>query len=214
MTLNPTTEPGSSNPIYPFILLPKYQILVCQTCQYAYLAGEIATHLAKKHVGIDPGTRRRLVKEIKKIPDVLQSRAELSQLQYPPPTTEPIPCLAPPKLDLLKCRLCNFNVRQLQAMQKHYDRYHHWVNPRSKGRPPTGHPSTDPVPWIEGVACQRFFPSREGSKWFQVSLKVERQDVGKSKAKPTPKKPRVVLQNLTSEASAHLQQVMEREEGY
>jgi hypothetical protein len=214
MTLNHMTEPGSSNPIYPFILPPKYQILVCQTCQYAYLASETATHLAKKYAGIDPGTRRRLVEEIKVIPGVLRSRIELSQLQYPPPTTEPIPCLAPPKLDALKCRLCNFNVRQVQAMQEHCTRPYHWVNPRGKGRPPIGHPSADPVPWIEGVACQRFFPSREGSKWFQVSLKAERQNVGKSKAKPTPKKPQAALQNLTSEASTHLQQVMEWEAGY
>ncbi|KAH7186801.1 hypothetical protein DER44DRAFT_801603, partial [Fusarium oxysporum] len=83
--LDPMTEPGSSNPIYPFILLPKYRLLVCQICQYACLAGETSTHLAKKHIGIDPTIRRRLVKEIKGIPNVLQSRAELSQIQYPLP---------------------------------------------------------------------------------------------------------------------------------
>jgi hypothetical protein len=55
MAFNPMTEPGFSNPIYPFIFLTKhrYHILICQTCQYACLAGEIATHLAEQHVGID-----------------------------------------------------------------------------------------------------------------------------------------------------------------
>jgi hypothetical protein len=85
------TELGLSNPIYPFMLLSEYRILVCQKCQYACLAREVATHLAKRHPGIDPGTRRRLVEDTKMVPNVLQSRVELSQLQYPSPTTEPIP---------------------------------------------------------------------------------------------------------------------------
>jgi hypothetical protein len=96
MTLNPLTELGPSNPIYPFMLLSQYRILVCQKCQYACLAREVTTHLAKKHPGIDLWTRRRLVESIEVLPDVLRTRAELPQLQYPLPTNEPIPCLAPP----------------------------------------------------------------------------------------------------------------------
>ncbi|EGU81602.1 hypothetical protein FOXB_07885, partial [Fusarium oxysporum f. sp. conglutinans Fo5176] len=53
---------------------------------------------------------------------------------------------------------------------------------------------------LKGVACQRFFPSREGSRWFQVNFKTERCNVA----------PR----DLTSEGSTHLQQIMEREAGY
>lgn len=68
MALDPKMDPGSSNPIYPFILLCKYRILVCQAGQYWCLAGEIATHIAKKHVGIDPSTRRQPVEEIGVIP--------------------------------------------------------------------------------------------------------------------------------------------------
>jgi hypothetical protein len=91
MAFNPMTELGPSNPIYPFMLLSEYRILVCQKCQHACLAREVPTHLAKKHPGIDLGTRCRLVEDTKTVPNVLQSRVELSQLQYPPPTTEPIP---------------------------------------------------------------------------------------------------------------------------
>ncbi|KAJ9419839.1 hypothetical protein FOXG_22180 [Fusarium oxysporum f. sp. lycopersici 4287] len=149
------------------------------------------------------------------IPNVLRSRTELPQLQYPPPTTEPISWLAPPKLDVLKCRQCNnFNVRQLQAMQEHYRKSHGWVNPRSIGRPAEGLSSTDNVPWIEGVACQRFFPSREGSRWFQVNFKTERCNASALKAKRTPTKPQVAPRDLTSERATHLQQIMEREAGY
>lgn len=35
MTLDTVPEPDSSNPIHPFILLPLYELLVCQICQYA-----------------------------------------------------------------------------------------------------------------------------------------------------------------------------------
>jgi DNA-directed RNA polymerase subunit RPC12/RpoP len=213
MALKPITELGPSNPIYPFMLLSQYRILVCQKCEHACLANEVATHLAKKHPEIDPGTRHRLVEDTKVIPNVLQSRVELSQLEYPPPTTEPIPCRAPPKLDVLKCRHCSFKIRQVQAMQEHCAKSHDWVNPRSKGRPPIGHPAADPLPWIEGIACQRFFTSREGSKWFQVSIQTEGQ-TDRSKVKQSAKKPQVALKNLTSKASAHLQQVIGREARY
>jgi hypothetical protein len=77
MALNPIAELGPSNPVYPFMLLSQYRILVCQKCQYACLANEAATHLAKTHPMVEPGTRRRLVDDIKKIPNVLQSRVEL-----------------------------------------------------------------------------------------------------------------------------------------
>ncbi|KAH7142264.1 hypothetical protein DER46DRAFT_640284 [Fusarium sp. MPI-SDFR-AT-0072] len=50
----------------------------------------------------------------------------------------------------------------------------------------------------KGVACQRFFPYREGSKWFQ----------------PSTKKPQGTPYVLTSEASTHLQQVIDREARY
>jgi hypothetical protein len=90
MALNPMTELGPSNPIYPFMLLSEYQVLICQKCQHACLATEATTHLAKKHHRIDPGTRRRLVEDAKMVPNVLRIRVDLSQLQYPPPSSKPL----------------------------------------------------------------------------------------------------------------------------
>jgi hypothetical protein len=68
------------------------------------------------------------VDDTKVIPNVLQSRVELSQLQYPPPSAEPIPRLAPPKLDVLECRHCSYKIRQVQAMQEHQGGDQHNVN--------------------------------------------------------------------------------------
>ncbi|KAJ9419615.1 hypothetical protein QL093DRAFT_2591171 [Fusarium oxysporum] len=198
MALKPITELGPSNPIYPFMLLFQYRILVCQNPD-ACLANEVATHLAKKHPGIEPGARRRLVDDIKVISNVLQSQVKLSQLQYPPPSAEPILCLTRPKLDVLECRHCSYKIRQVQAMQEHYAKSHGWVNPRGKGRPTTGHPTADPLPCSEGVAYQRFFPSREGSKWFQVNIRTKGR-ADRSKPKPSTKKPQGTPYVLTSEA--------------
>ncbi|RYC78340.1 hypothetical protein BFJ63_vAg18788 [Fusarium oxysporum f. sp. narcissi] len=67
---------------------------------------------------------------------------------------------------------------------------------------------------IEGVACQRFFPSREGSRWFEVL-----QDTGKSKkgarlAKSSRPDLSKDVRSLNCEARAHLSDVLEREENY
>ncbi|KAH7147123.1 hypothetical protein B0J13DRAFT_584460 [Dactylonectria estremocensis] len=59
-------------------------------------------------------------------------------------------------------------------MQEHCSKEHHWENPRSRGRPITGCTvSSAELPWIEGVACQRFFPSRAGSRWFEHNYQEE-----------------------------------------
>ncbi|EMT69788.1 hypothetical protein FOC4_g10000252 [Fusarium odoratissimum] len=98
-------------------------------------------------------------------------------------------------------------------MQKHCTESYGWVNPRGKGRPSIGCLAADPLPWIEGVACQRFFPSREGSKWFQVNIQTKAQ-TDRSKANSSTKKPQETPHVLTSEASTHLQQVIDRESRY
>ncbi|KAH7459124.1 hypothetical protein FOMA001_g20247 [Fusarium oxysporum f. sp. matthiolae] len=98
-------------------------------------------------------------------------------------------------------------------MQKHCTESYGWVNPRGKGRPSIGYPTADPLPWIEGVACQRFFPSREGSKWFQVNIQTKGR-AARSKAKSSTKKPQETPHVLTTEASTHLQQVIDREARY
>jgi hypothetical protein len=42
MAFNPMAELDSSNPIYPFMLLFEYRILVSQKCQHTCLAIEVA----------------------------------------------------------------------------------------------------------------------------------------------------------------------------
>ncbi|KAH7191379.1 hypothetical protein BKA60DRAFT_471619 [Fusarium oxysporum] len=60
---------------------------------------------------------------------------------------------------------------------------HLWKNPRGRERPISGLGLSPELPWIESVACQRFFPTLEGSRWFEVL-----QDSGKSKKEKIPAK--------------------------
>ncbi|KAH7460545.1 hypothetical protein FOMA001_g19485 [Fusarium oxysporum f. sp. matthiolae] len=70
------------------------------------------------------------------------------------------------------------------------------------------------LPWITGITCQRFFPSKSGNKLFEVDQNSKRQKIGKSKAKAAPTKLQATFENLTPESSAHLRQILEREESY
>ncbi|KAH7460465.1 hypothetical protein FOMA001_g19507 [Fusarium oxysporum f. sp. matthiolae] len=210
---NLQSEPCSA--IYPYVLLSTYRLLVCQVCAFASVADEVATHLRTRHRDIQPERRQELVEKIKQIPNILHSRDDLRHyLQYPTDTIQPIPYLAPQKPDGLKCRACGHIVRRVQKIQKHCTEKHQWINPRGRGRPAPNCPvSAYELPWEEHVACQRFFPSREGSKWFQVNMRIKEQ-ANRPGAKPSAKKPQGKLQALTSEASIHLKQVIERDTQY
>ncbi|KAH7247494.1 uncharacterized protein BKA55DRAFT_540773 [Fusarium redolens] len=210
---NLQSEPCSA--IYPYALLSTYRLLLCQVCAIASVADEVATHLRTRHRDIQPERRQELAVKIKQIPNILHSRDDLRHyLQYPTDTIQPIPYLAPPKPDGLKCRACGHIVRRVEKIQKHCAEKHQWMNPRGRGRPaPNCHVSAYELPWEEHVACQRFFPSREGSKWFQVNIRIKEQ-ANRPGAKPSAKKPQGTLQALTSEASIHLQQVIERDTQY
>ncbi|KAJ0128822.1 hypothetical protein HZ326_28082 [Fusarium oxysporum f. sp. albedinis] len=192
-TMGPSKQSKSSNPIYPFVILPSYRLLVT------------------KHNDIALECRRRLVEQVKAIPNLLQDQAKL---QLPRILIEPISCLAAPRLDGLKCRKCGHMFRQTQKMRLHCTEEHLWKSPRGRGRPISGLEPSAELPWIEGVACQRFFPSREGSRWFEVL-----QDTGKSKKAKIPAKSsrpdlRKDVRSLNHEARAHLSDVLEREENY
>jgi hypothetical protein len=210
-TMDPSKQSQSSNPIYPFVIIPEYQLLVCKLCGFATLPNEVNAHLRTKHKNIALECRRRLVEQVKAIPNLLQDQAKLRLPRIP---IEPISCLAAPRLDGRKCRKCGCMFRQAQKMRLHCTKAHLWKTPRERGRPLSGLEPAAELPWIEGVACQRFFPSREGSRWFEAL-----QDTGKSKkGKRLTKSSRPDLskdvRSLNREARTHLSGVLEREKNY
>ncbi|KAJ6785851.1 hypothetical protein PWT90_08726 [Aphanocladium album] len=169
--------------IEPFIVLEQYRLAVCQKCGFAMVAQEVFTHLKVRHKDIPVPRRREIEQAISKYPAIIQDQNGLHDFRFPPPTISYIPHLAPPERDGLKCRRCPYIARQLQKIQAHYRTRHGWQNSRSAGRPDlkrkrspvddeVGVNATDTLaelPWRENVACQRFFPSRLASGWFEIS---------------------------------------------
>ncbi|KAM5528226.1 hypothetical protein FOXYSP1_19495 [Fusarium oxysporum f. sp. phaseoli] len=208
-------QSGSCSAIYPYVLLSTYRLLVCQVCGFASVADEVATHLKTRHRDIQPEHRQDLVEKINQIPNIIRNQDELRDLRYPTNTIQAIPYLAPPESGGLKCRACGHIVRRVQKIQKHCAEKHQWINPGGRGRPaPNCQVSAHEPPWEEDVACQRFFPSRAGNRWFQVNTQTGLQaDVRKS-THTNSSQSRVEPRELDQASYSHLREVIEREQAY
>ncbi|KAJ0125579.1 Gag polyprotein [Fusarium oxysporum f. sp. albedinis] len=198
----------------PFVYLSKYRIAICKTCRFACVANEVTTHLRVRHPSIPPTERRQVVANIQALPRIIRNQAEICGLHYPPPNTEPIPHLVVPYTDGLRCRKCCYIARQVRKIQEHCRTEHNWQNPSSKGRPRNGVDNVAELPWIQGVYCQQFFPSRAGSKLFEVSRRPMDQkripESGFSGTSTLPLEPAT----LTPEHYAHVKGVLLRDQNY
>ncbi|KAK1957242.1 hypothetical protein LY78DRAFT_621047, partial [Colletotrichum sublineola] len=153
----------------PFVFHPQYSIVICAKCQFAVVGSEVATHLRSHHPSIPTTQRLGITETIRSTAGVIQTQAELATFRYPEPTTEPIPHIAAPQPDGIRCRACPYVCRRPQVIQRHCRAEHGWVNEWQKGGNVRRKAKVvREVPWTTGVPCQRFFPSRAGSRWFEV----------------------------------------------
>ena len=90
----------------PFVHLSEYFLIVCQICEYCCVADEVATHLRVRHSDLSASRRRAVQQIIQDTPGVIRSQVDLSRVELPTSSTAPIPFLASPKVDGLKCRKC------------------------------------------------------------------------------------------------------------
>ncbi|CZS75061.1 unnamed protein product [Fusarium graminearum] len=199
----------------PFVYLETYRVPVCKKCEFACVANEVPTHLQTRHRDIPSAERRKVAEVISNISGVIKDQLGLEEFRFPPPTISSVAFLAPPKPDGLKCRKCPYMVKHLKKIQAHCHNCQHWDNPQSRGRPRqvTSELQVE-LPWREGVLCQRFFPSRRASGWFEVGRKTAAYArVGKP-TKRAVDDPSAQLSQLSPEMRAHLRGVLEREKGY
>ena len=80
----------------PFVFLQRYRVAVCKECGWAVVAEEILTHLQKRHRAIPVKQRRQLAVAIASHHGIIRNQKDLAEFQYPPPTINYIPQLAPP----------------------------------------------------------------------------------------------------------------------
>ncbi|KAK4206214.1 hypothetical protein QBC37DRAFT_445140 [Rhypophila decipiens] len=153
----------------PFVYLPEYPFVICHTCRYACVANEVNTHLRKQHTEIKPSERSRIARLVEEIPGIIPNQAGLCGFSYPPATTEPIPFIAAPEIDGIRCDECGFATRTVRGIQGHCREEHGCENDWKKGGNVAKRARQDrALPWTTGIQCQRFFRSRVASQWFEV----------------------------------------------
>ncbi|KAI8682258.1 hypothetical protein NCS56_00348100 [Fusarium sp. Ph1] len=156
--------------IEPFVYLPEYPFPICRVCKYACVAEEVLSHLTNQHGAIVSKKRaKRISRAIGAKPGVIRNQKELREWTPPPPMISRVPIITEPKEDGLACQSCQYVVREERRIKKHYRERHQWINPRKRGRCNKGAIDQEQaIPWRTGVRCQRFFPSRVASGWFEV----------------------------------------------
>ncbi|KAM7213331.1 Protein of unknown function (DUF3505) domain containing protein, partial [Rhypophila decipiens] len=157
----------------PFVKLPEYPFVICKTCRYGCVANEVAMHLRKQHHEIKPSERSRIVKLVEEIPGIIPNKAGLSRFQFPPATTEPIPFIAAPEIDGIRCDECGFVIRTIRGIQGHCREEHGWENDWKRGGNVAKRARQErALLWTTGIHCQRFFLSRAAAVPIRVGYAV------------------------------------------
>ncbi len=110
--------------VVPFIRLPEYLFVICKECWFAYIAGEVVSHLNRHHRSVGCKEQAEISRAVREMPGIIYSQAQLRRLVYPPPTTQAIPFIAPPKTDRLRCDTCSYIARTAQGIQAHCQERH------------------------------------------------------------------------------------------
>jgi hypothetical protein len=152
----------------PLDFLAAYGVLVCRECRYACPTDEAATHLRARHRRLSATYRSGVVRAVQSLPARYRRQADLASFTLPAQPVPAIPQLDGPFPDGLKCRACPYVARQVRRIQEHCRTVHGWANPQRRGRPVQAAGGDNTLPWHMGVWCQRFFPSRLASGWFEV----------------------------------------------
>ena len=109
--------------------------MVYKSCRFACVAKEVASHLKEGHISIRPGDRKNIANNIRTIANIIQDQDSLSEFKFPPPTTDPIPFIAPPENDGLRCKYdsCDYMTRTEYGMRAHCRKNHRWISQHRKG---------------------------------------------------------------------------------
>jgi hypothetical protein len=152
-----------------FEYLPSHRIGICKAHYHGVLLSQLSSHLQSGHKELTVATRKAIVLAATAFPDWATSAEEVV---YPRPDTPTVAHL-PVYKDGFMCQadtrgVCSFIVRTLQGIQKHCRDEHGWTNPRKRGRPYQSEEAGS-ASWREGVWCQKYQPSGQLGRLFQVS---------------------------------------------
>ncbi|KAK1613530.1 hypothetical protein BDP81DRAFT_187595, partial [Colletotrichum phormii] len=155
--------------IDPFTFNTDFSLAICKRFRYVVVGDEVYTHLRTQHQGIKVAERKRITRCIQSLDGIVRSQTDLAKVRCPPPTSNPIPHLAPAVTDGIQCHNCGYLYRRVSVMQRHCREEHNWVNDYEKGGDIRRKLSeARETPWTVSIQCQRFATSRCGQRWFEV----------------------------------------------
>lgn len=165
-----------------FIYLREYGLLICKGCKYAVWPAEVESHLGGSHHRVKKEIRQIIATEINQWEGLIQTE---TQLRIPSDVIIPISEL--PIYDGLMCTVdpeaCKSVYREERSLKKHWREEHTFkitelgqrgrLNRSEKERAENRLENAR-----KRIRCQRFFPSRNGSRFFQVAIpEVEEEGV-------------------------------------
>lgn len=143
---------------------------MCKPCKHACLVREAVTHLRIKHRHLTTQQRATINKAVGRLPGLFETQESLEFFRLPLEPVPVVPELEGPFYDGLKCASCEYIVRTRRSMQQHCREVHGWQNTRGRGGNVKQKAPISSEPWRTAVPCQRFFLSRRGSGWFEVTI--------------------------------------------
>lgn len=156
-----------------FVHLEDYRLIVCKECKYAVWPAEVEGHLGGLHHRVEKEDRQRIGNEIRQWRGLIDTELQLRVLRE---AVAPIPELS--LHDGLKCiinaQTCSWICRDAKSLKKHWREEHAFKLGESSqgGRLNRNARERAERRFNEAhkkVQCQRFFPSRNGSRFFEVN---------------------------------------------
>lgn len=155
-----------------FTYLPAHHIAVCKTHCQGVLSSQVLSHLDGSHKDLTTATRRAIASAARTHTECATS---IEDVVYPLPGAQPLACL-PLYKDRFRCEAglhghspCGYLVRRLKHIQDHCRQQHGWSNPRKRGRPhQSAQKPADSHMWTAGVWCQKFQPTGQLGRLFEV----------------------------------------------
>lgn len=151
--------------------LIEWQVVICKQCQHAVWPEEVRGHLQGKQHRISRKEADAVADEIEQWPGIIHYRGEFN---VPSRIDEPIPEL-PLYTDGFQCRLdtarCSYICRDEKTLKKHWHIEHNWSIRQKRGGSVPDRKKANKRRFQQGarrVYCQRFFPSRHGSQYFEI----------------------------------------------
>lgn len=158
-----------------FLYNKTHRLWICRPCGYAVAVSNVSTHLAVQHrrhlSAATSALRQAAVTAMLDRPEPVFDPTQESCVP-PAPESPPIPGL--PVHQGYRCPYCPYVARSTGTLSKHQREIHPEIPRARPGRPLTRRQTllvAEPLV----VSCQRFFPSRAGSSFFQVTPPAQTQ---------------------------------------